>query len=328
MKQKDITEALLLFHRNVARELKKEKVLKKVVDTICTLVKCDGCAVFTLENGHLSVSAYRGFSRSFKKSAVGLFSKQIRYTIRTGKGMLISDIKKSTPDSSISADSRIKSLISVPVELNGRISAIIVLGSRNANAFKKQDLNLVKLISSELSSIMERSHLYARVEQLSIKDQLTGCFNRRNLVYDLNKKIEECKRYKKVFSVIMMDFDNFKKYNDRFGHSRGDTLLKSVCAGLRKILRKADVMYRYGGDEFVVLLPETNKEGARVCSQRLEKNIEEMDRRIDEKTKITLSTGIAGYPEDASTALSLIKIADRQMYKNKFLKKSHLPSHS
>lgn len=322
MKKMDITKALLLLHRNVAKELKKEELFKKVVNTIRMLVKCDGCAILLVENGKVSVAASTGFSKNFKNMKFNVSFNPITYILTTGKGLRIQDATKSRFKSCLPENCKMKTIMCVPVKLNGRVSGIIHLDSKKANAFTTQDFDFVKLISSELSSIIERSLLYSEVEQLSIKDQLTGCYNRRNLYFDLKRKIEECKRYKKVFSIIMVDFDNFKKYNDRFGHIRGDILLKQICAKLRKILRKADIIYRYGGDEFVIVLPETDTNGARICSRRLEENIEKMNKRVDEKTKITLSTGIAGYPDDGSSPISLIKKADRQMYNNKAAKKS------
>ncbi|MCX7705186.1 MAG: sensor domain-containing diguanylate cyclase [bacterium] len=322
MKQIDITRALLLLHRRVVKELKKEDLFKKVVPTIRKIVKCDGCAILLVENGKISVAACTGFSKNLRSMKLSSLFWPISHILKTGKGLFVQDIKNSRFGGCLPENCEMKAIMCVPVKLNGRVAGIIHLDSKKADAFTTKDFDFVKLISSELSSIIERSLLYSEVEQLSIKDHLTGCYNRRNLYHDLKKRIEECRRYKKVFSVIMIDFDNFKKYNDRFGHSRGDALLKSICGKLRKILRKADSIYRYGGDEFVVLLPETNKDGARVCAKRLEENIEKMNKRIDENTKITLSTGVAGYPEDGSTPASLIKIADRQMYKNKAAKKS------
>ncbi|MCM8759720.1 MAG: sensor domain-containing diguanylate cyclase [Candidatus Omnitrophica bacterium] len=322
MKQVDITRALLLLHRRVAKELKKEELFKKVVSTIKNLVRCDGCAILLVEDGKISISASIGFSKDFGNMKFDVSFKPIAHILKTGTGLIIRNTDKSRFSFCLPKSCQTKCIMCVPVKLNGKVSGIIHLDSKKANTFTKEDFNFVKLVSSELSSIIERSLLYSELEQLSLKDHLTGCYNRRHLYNDLNKRIEECKRYKKVFSIIMMDFDNFKKYNDRFGHSRGDLLLKFICRKLRKILRKADSIYRYGGDEFVVLLPETNKEGAKVCARRLEENVERMNKKIDEETKITLSTGVAGYPEDGSTPMSLIKIADRQMYKNKSIKKT------
>ncbi|MCM8822353.1 MAG: sensor domain-containing diguanylate cyclase [Candidatus Omnitrophica bacterium] len=322
MEQNDITNALLFLHRNVARYLKKEQVFKRVVLTIRQLVRCDGCAILMVENGNIVVAAQQGFYKNLQDAKFKISDGPIKYIVSTGRNLYISDVTKSRFKSCMPEGCRMKSIICVPIKIDGNVSGVIHLNSKRTAAFKKQDVDFIKLISSELSSIIERSLLYSEVEQLSIKDHLTGYFNKRNLYYDLNKKIEECKRYKKIFSIIMIDIDNFKKYNDRFGHSAGDALLKFICRHLRKMLRKADITYRYGGDEFVVLLPETKKEGARVCAGRLEEYVRNMNKKIDKDIRITLSTGVAGYPEDASTAVSLIKFADRQMYKNKFLKKA------
>ncbi len=324
MEKKDITKALLLLHRNLAKELKKEKIFEKIVSILRLLVKCDGCAILMIENGEISVVASKGISKRFSKKIFNLSSKPISYIIRTGKNIVINDIDSSKYSVCIPDGCLMKSVICIPVKINGKAIGILHLDSKKKGAFTQQDITLVNLISSELSSVIERSFLYSELEQLSIKDPLTGCFNRRGLLYDIKKRIEECKRYKKVFSIIMIDLDNFKKYNDKFGHSRGDSLLKLICGSLRKVLRKADIMYRYGGDEFLLILPETNKEGAKICAKRLEEYVESMNKRVDKNTKISLSTGVAGYPDDAETPQQLIKVADREMYKRKFAKKTKL----
>lgn len=325
MENREITSLLLLLHRKVSKDLNKHQLCQKLVRIIKELVKCDGCAILFVENGNIEVLAEQGYKKTLSSLKISLSSsKPIKHILKTGKSILIEDVDKSNFKGYFPKGFSRNSYLCVPVRVNGKISGIIYLDSLKKNAFGKEDLNLVNLISSELSSILERSLLYSKIEESSIRDPLTGYFNRRSLFYDLTKKIEECKRYKKTFSVMMIDIDNFKKYNDRFGHSRGDSLLKTICKRLRKSLRKADILYRYGGDEFVVLLPETNKEGAKVCSQRLEEHIEKMNKRVDSKTKITISTGVAQYPDDGLTPVSLIKVADKMMYKNKFLKKSQL----
>ncbi|HOK79641.1 MAG TPA: sensor domain-containing diguanylate cyclase [bacterium] len=319
MLQKDITTALLTLHRRVAKDLKKEQVFKKVAETVRSLVKCDGCAILMMDNSHISVVASSGFSKVMPEFSTSM--KSIRYIMKTGKGFICNDVENSELKSCIPAGCSMKSILCAPIKHNGKVAGIIHLDSKKIDAFTEDEMDFVKLVSSELTSIIERSFLYSKLEELSIKDQLTGCFNRRNLFLDIKKEVERCKRYKKTFSIIVIDLDNFKKYNDNFGHQKGDNLLKTIAEKIRKNLRKADIVYRYGGDEFIVLLPETGKAGAVICAKRLEDTIEKLNKKIDKHTRITLSTGIAGYPEDGDTPTRIIKYADRQMYKNKSLKK-------
>jgi len=216
------------------------------------------------------------------------------------------------------------SLICVPLKINGKIKGIIHIDAFEKNKFGKDDLNFVKLLSAELSGIIERSIIYTKMKNLSLKDTLTGCFSRRVLYSDLKKEIIRGERYKKVFSIIMIDIDNFKKYNDKFGHQKGDLLLKKVVSKIKKNLREVDLIYRFGGDEFIILLPETDKEGGEKVTKKIEEEIEKMDIKIDEKTKITISTGIATFMEDGKKIKELIEKADKNMYREKFRKKRSL----
>jgi len=320
--QKNITSALLLLHRKVVKDLKQEHIFKKVASTIRSFVKSDGCAILMIDNGKIDVVARYGFLKNLKKVKFSMSMKPIRYILKTGKSIISQNVSNSPFKSCIPEGCSMNSLICVPVKTNGKIISVILLDSKEKNAFTQEDVNFVKLIASELSSIIERSFLYSKIEQLSIKDQLTGCYNRRHIYFDIKKEIARCKRYSKNFSIIVMDFDNFKKFNDTFGHLKGDYLLKNMIEKIRKSLRKSDVIYRYGGDEFVLLLPETNKEGAMVCAKRLEEIVDKANKKIDKKTKITLSTGCAGYPEDGDTPSKLIKVADKNMYKNKLARKA------
>ncbi len=332
MKHQEITSLLLTLHRELLRDQRKEQVFNKVIKIIRTFIKCDIYAILSVEGKNISIAASCGLNKNKKTDIIEInqSANPIRCALKTGKSTITVDIAKNHNES-LFLDYSINSLLCVPVKTNGNISEIIILGSKKKNTFTQDNLDFVNLLSMELSSILERILLYSKVEELSIKDPLTGCFNYRNLFFDLKKEIERCKRYKKVFSVVMIDIDNFKKYNDKFGHQKGNKLLKNIAEVIRKQCRKADIIYRYGGDEFLLLLPESHKEGAGICAKRIEETIYKMNLKVDENIAITISTGIAGFPDDAFTPKMLIKLADRAMYKNKFRKKNnpdYLLSHS
>ncbi|MCM8825703.1 MAG: GAF domain-containing protein, partial [Candidatus Omnitrophica bacterium] len=178
MIQTDITGALLLLHRNVARYLKKEEAFKRVVLTIRKLVKSDGCAILMVENGNIVVAAHYGFPGNLKNVQFKTSDGPIKYIMATGRVLYIPDVTKSRFKSFMPEARRMKSLIFVPIKINGNVSGIIHLDSKKKNAFTRQDINFIRLISSELSTIIERIILYSKVEQLSIKDHLTGYFNK------------------------------------------------------------------------------------------------------------------------------------------------------
>jgi len=321
MEKQKITTALLSLHQKVGKKLEKEKVFKEAVKILKNLIKCDGCAIILFGKKKAVVVSEIGFFKNLKMKEFSKSMPAVKYIMETGKSVFTGKIKKSKFKSCISEGCRMNSLICVPLKINGKIKGIIYLDSFEENKFSRDDLNFVKLLSSELSGIIEKSIIYTKMKNLSSTDHLTGCFSRRILYSDLKKEIIRGERYNKIFSIIMVDVDNFKKYNDKFGHQKGDTLLKKVVSTIKKNLRKIDTIYRFGGDEFIILLPETDKEGTKKVTKKIKEEIERIDIKIDEETKITISTGIAIFTKDGEKTKELLEKADQNMYREKSRKK-------
>ncbi len=320
MEKQKITTTLLSFHQKVEKKLETEKVFKEAVKILKNFIKCDGCAIILFGRKKAVVVSEIGFFKNLKMKEFSKDMPAIKYIIKTGKSVFTNNIKNSKFKSCIPEGCRMNSLMCVPLKINGKIKGMIHLDSLE-NKFSKDDLNLVKLLSSELSRIIEKSIIYTKMKKLSSTDHLTGCFSRRVLYTDLKKEIIRSERYNKVFSIIMIDVDNFKKYNDKFGHQKGDALLKKVVSKIKKNLRKIDTIYRFGGDEFVILLPETDKEGAKKVTKKIKEEIERMKIKTDEETKIIISTGIATFIKDGKKTKELLEKADQNMYREKFRKK-------
>lgn len=152
------------------------------------------------------------------------------------------------------------------------------------------------------------------LERLSVTDGLTGLANHRLLMQRLSEEGHRHERTKSPFSVIMADVDNFKKYNDDFGHPAGDHVLRTVAGILRESIREVDCAGRYGGEEFVIVMPETDTQAASVAAERIRERLKEED---FSGQRITLSIGIAEYPKDAETAMGMISAADSALYEAK-----------
>jgi diguanylate cyclase (GGDEF)-like protein len=154
-------------------------------------------------------------------------------------------------------------------------------------------------------------------QEMSIIDGLTGIYNRRHLDEILRREIERAKRYSQSISILMIDIDDFKKYNDTKGHPAGDELLKKLADFLVQSIRVVDIVFRYGGEEFVVLLPQTLKQGAVEVAKRL-LNLERQN------IPATISIGLAAYPEDGKDKDDLIAKADSALYQAKHLGKDRI----
>ena len=154
--------------------------------------------------------------------------------------------------------------------------------------------------------------------RLSTVDSLTGLFNRAHFFAAVEREIQRSGRTGRRFGLLMMDLDGLKTVNDRFGHFQGDQVLKAVSQVIRNGVRRIDVAARYGGDEFVVLLPETEPTGAYVLAEKIRQGVEELGSRgLGADIRTSLSIGAVSYPDDGSNPDELLINADRAMYVSK-----------
>ncbi len=183
---------------------------------------------------------------------------------------------------------------------------------------KIQEPYFLDVFLKHLSSCLKRAHLYRFVEEMSIHDYLTGCFSRRHLLERLEDEFSRAKRFSLKLSLMILDIDNFKSCNDTYGHLVGDAVLKEVVEGIQSHIRSIDFVGRFGGEEFLIVLPETEQHDAfKVGSRILEYLRQHQIKAYDETLKVTASIGLATYPEDAENLLSLIEASDQALYKAK-----------
>jgi len=211
------------------------------------------------------------------------------------------------------------SFLGVPLKLhNGKLIGVLNAHKPEPRAFSENDLRLFTAVAEHVAISIENALAFQQTKELSNRDELTNLYNRRYFFERFEKEVERAKRYERILSVIMIDIDHFKNYNDSFGHLMGDGLLKKLARLLENCLRKADVIARYGGEEFFVLLPETDKEQALQAAEKLRLSVDEFDFHADRPElkpgKITITLGISSLPRDALDALSLLDLADKALY--------------
>jgi diguanylate cyclase (GGDEF)-like protein len=186
----------------------------------------------------------------------------------------------------------------------------------------KIELDAIQPIVDHLAIALENAILYEETERLAIMDELTGLYNRRYFFSSLESEIIRAQRYGYPVSLLFLDLDFFKRYNDRYGHTVGDQLLRELGGILRKEIRTVDIPTRYGGEEFAVILPMTQKAGAISVAERIRKRVMGnpfCTGLIPSGTHITISIGVSSFPEDAKDADTLIRKADNALYKAKEL---------
>ena len=186
---------------------------------------------------------------------------------------------------------------------------------------KEEKLELLSILTSFASMSIDHASLHERTLQLACTDGLTGLYNHRQFKKMFNEEVARAKRYEKPLSVVLLDVDDFKKFNDTYGHPNGDIVLQEMATMLNELLRDCDYVFRYGGEEFVALLPETPLCEAIKVAERIRIFVEtESPRFLTQITKthgVTVSIGVAGLPEDGQTPESLLKKVDDLMYQAK-----------
>lgn len=249
--------------------------------------------------------------------------------LRTGKPIAVLDIAEeaSYPSKGVVQRESMTSLLTVPLKTKGGVIGVFSVYSIEKRSFSEEAVEMASLFASLAAIAIERARLFEEVERLSVTDPLTGLFNRRYFNYIVEQEKGRVKRYQKPLSLLFADVDGFKAYNDRLGHLVGDEILKEVAQILRSNVRAADVVVRYGGDEFVVLMPETDQEEAQLVTERIERalRIWNMSPNIKD-VRLSLSMGLK--TANADNVDTIVEEADREMYSKKICMPKRSPAES
>lgn len=219
----------------------------------------------------------------------------------------------------------IDSILCYPLQRRGERIGVIEVINKQQGGFTQEDQHLVQSLIDPLTVAIRTLIMFESAERLTITDDLTKLYNYRYLMQFLDAEVKRCLRYKKKVSLLFIDIDGFKRINDAFGHVVGSQALAELGQVFRRILRETDVVGRYGGDEFVIVLPETPLNGAMVIAERIRKKVEDYEFVAQNVTvRLTVSLGVANCPKHTLTADGLIKKADAAMYRAKELSKNSI----
>jgi diguanylate cyclase (GGDEF)-like protein len=201
----------------------------------------------------------------------------------------------------------------IPLVSFGQTLGVLALDSAKADAFRDGDLQSLESVADICATAIQNAHYVERVKQLAYLDGLTGIFNRRFFELRIMEEIERARRYGTGMAVIMADIDQFKRLNDEFGHVLGDEVLRQVSSLFHQQLRKIDVVCRYGGEEFGILLTQTNTRQALKIAEKLRKMVEGWQFPGVPRT-VTISAGAAAFPEQGTNRDDLVRAADAGLY--------------
>jgi diguanylate cyclase (GGDEF)-like protein len=213
----------------------------------------------------------------------------------------------------------VQSVAGFPVKGKWGTTGILNLVFRQPHVFSKEEYDLLSLLADQAAIAIENSRLYEETKQLATTDHLTGVWNRRYLDEQFQTELVRASRFHRQVSVLMIDIDNFKFFNDTYGHLSGDEVIRHVSQFIQTSCREIDVVGRYGGDEFAVILFEADTSLAVYVAERILATLNNKSFSLPNGTKlpITVSIGIASYPSDGKEAEQLFSIADAAMYRAK-----------
>ncbi len=206
-----------------------------------------------------------------------------------------------------------------PLNILGRATEQLARGDLGSRVSFESEDELGKLARSFNIMAARLENSQAALEELATLDPLTDVNNRREFYRRLHEEVERSHRYDRVFSLFIMDLDNFKEINDTYGHPAGDRVLKAIAGVVKKAVRPVDILARYGGDEFALILPETPLQKALALAERIRRAVEAhmILLAAGKKVSLTLSIGAADFPKDGKTADKIISAADRYLYESK-----------
>jgi diguanylate cyclase (GGDEF)-like protein len=217
----------------------------------------------------------------------------------------------------------IRSILCYPLQRRGETIGALEVFNKRQGRFTEEDHETIRMLINPFAVAMGTIRMFDSSERLTITDDLTKLYNYRYLRQYLDSEVKRCLRYKKKVSLLFIDVDGFKQINDTFGHLVGSSALAEMGSVLQRNLRDTDIIGRYGGDEFVVVLPETPLNGALVIAERIRKKVEDYEFVAhDLNIRLTVSLGVANCPKHTLTADGLIKKADAAMYRAKELSKN------
>ncbi|MCU1265605.1 MAG: Diguanylate cyclase protein [Acidobacteria bacterium] len=204
----------------------------------------------------------------------------------------------------------------VPLNQQGRLIGMLLVRSDDAARYwTESELLLLRTVADQVTVAINQADLFAQLQQQALTDALTGCYNRRAFEMQLERDLQFATRMRQPLSLIMLDLDNLKEINDSLGHDGGDNALRMIAEILRTELRGVDTAARYGGDEFTIILPQADAEGALIVAERLRTGIAQIS--LPGAETLTASLGVSSFPEHASSREGLVLLADRALYKAK-----------
>jgi len=306
-------EAINIIAQQSTAVMELEDLLVRVCSVIQHAFQVPHVSLFLRDEGDLVMRAHQGELTPCTPPGGRFPVTQYPWSrIIETSGTIIEKDLSSTPES-LRLFKECASRMSIPLISFGQTLGVLTLHSAQTNAFRASELRSLESVADICATSIQNAHYVERVKQLAYLDGLTGIFNRRFFELRIMEEIERARRYNGGMAVIMADIDEFKRLNDEFGHLLGDEVLRQVSSLFHQQLRKIDVVCRYGGEEFAILLTQINTAQAISIAEKLRRMVESHPFPGVPRT-VTISAGVAVFPEHGKGRDELIRAADNGLY--------------
>lgn len=302
-----------------------DDVFEHIVKTAVTLTHAEAATirVFDIESGTLDIVKGYGLGEGFlSQPAVRVGEGITGRVVQSGQPFTTVDVKNvaNVKNAEFAQLEGIRSLLCVPMNTRESTIGCITVYRKNGQSFSDHDLLLLSIFASEAVEAVEKARLINELKRQATLDSLTGLHNKRSLMDKLTVEMARSQRHQTPMAVMFVDLDGFKPFNDAHGHLMGDKLLHDFTRILRKQCRKMDVVGRFGGDEFIILAPQTQADGAAALAEKIIQDLSThsfITSKLDESARITCSIGIAVTPDHGLSTDEILVNADRALYASK-----------
>jgi diguanylate cyclase (GGDEF)-like protein len=314
-------EIITDFSRAITSSLETKQVMNLLSAAFQNSIEADAFFVGIREGNELRLELLYDDGEFYENQRIKLDGSLSGWVLDNQQSLFLPDLRKEVHLSHVRlvlAGRHRTSLSWMGVPMRGQnVDGLIAISSYHPNAFDRADLELLVVLSQHAAQAIDNTYQHARVEYQSHIDSLTNVYNHGYFLKLLESHIEAARKERKPLSVIMLDIDHFKQYNDTYGHLAGDEILRNLCNIIKGHLKRTDAVGRWGGEEFVISLPGANGVQAEQVAERVRTSMSKLCILNQEQIAIpvpTVSQGIAVYPTEADKTMKLIDLADQRLY--------------
>ncbi len=302
----------------ISSELDFRKLQNMILEIVVKVIKAEKGSLMMLDDAEktLTIGVAVGLSEEIARDTKLEVGESVAgWVVKNKKPLFVNNVETDQTFQTIKKKNiRTGTLMSVPLTVKDKILGTLNVSKSTPDSFSERDFELFVNLANQAAIAIDNARLY----RYAVTDEMTRLYNHRYFQQRLDEEIQRADRYENHVSLIILDVDHFKSFNDTYGHPEGDRVLKTVARLIEKNVREIDIPARYGGEEFVVICPEKSGEGSLIPAERIRTAIEGYDFRINgEHVPIKVSLGVCCYPDAASSKADLIQKADAALYFSK-----------